>query len=440
LFSFFFDESVSHWFQLHTSKAKQSLSSTQLSLHHTNLHRQKTFPRDNLSMAVTQVLEPASKKNTQRRQFFFFFGGIRVSSDAKSNRGMTIYELLKGWTAILTGRAPMLSIEITRECPLSCPGCYAYGENHLGGGVTLRQLSDYRGDELVRRVLALVEKHRPIHVSLVGGEPMIRHRELDRILPVLGEMRIHTLLVTSGIIPVPKEWMKIPLLRVAVSVDGLPEHHDVRRKPATYERILTNIAGCTVNIHWVITRPMLARRGYLEEYISFWSARPEVHRIWASTYTPQVGEQSSEMLTSDDKRELLSQLAALRHRYPKFLNSPGLTKAYGQPPANPQACLFSRMSTNYSSDLRTRIEPCVLGGTPDCSQCGCIASVGLHSLSGFKVAGPVKAHHLVRASMAVGKAIALVRKELETPQRWHSPGRYQTGNSALVRINPVNTE
>ena len=32
----------------------------------------------------------------------------------------------------------MLSIEITRECPLHCPGCYAYGDTHLGGSVTLR--------------------------------------------------------------------------------------------------------------------------------------------------------------------------------------------------------------------------------------------------------------------------------------------------------------
>jgi len=38
----------------------------------------------------------------------------------------------------------MLSIEITRECPLSCPGCYAYGETHLGGEVTLRDLHDLR--------------------------------------------------------------------------------------------------------------------------------------------------------------------------------------------------------------------------------------------------------------------------------------------------------
>ena len=161
----------------------------------------------------------------------------------------------------------MLSIEITRECPLSCPGCYAYGDTHLTGGVKLTELNDRRGDELVDGVLELIRKHKPKHVSLVGGEPMVRHRELSKILPALSEMDIFSLVVTSGIIPVPMEWMKLPRTRVAISVDGLPEHHDIRRKPATYERILKNIEGRKVNIHWVITRPMLERPGYLEEYV-----------------------------------------------------------------------------------------------------------------------------------------------------------------------------
>ena len=79
--------------------------------------------------------------------------------------------------------------------------------------------------------------------------------------------------------------MSVSRLRVAISVDGLPEHHDIRRKPATYEKILKNIEGREVNVHWVITRPMLDRAGYLDEYVAFWSARAEVDRIWVSLYT-----------------------------------------------------------------------------------------------------------------------------------------------------------
>src|SRR5205807_109927 len=126
-------------------------------------------------------------------------------SMSEPNPSMTPRELLRAWGRILRGNLPMLSIEITRECPLSCPGCYAYGESHLAGGLQLRDLSDARGDSLVRGVLQLVRKHRPMHVSLVGGEPLIRHRELSAILPVLSSENIFTLVVTSGVILIPLE-------------------------------------------------------------------------------------------------------------------------------------------------------------------------------------------------------------------------------------------
>src|SRR5215467_10550349 len=59
-------------------------------------------------------------------------------------------EIVQAWGRILGGYRPNLSIEITKECPLRCPGCYAYGDEHLGGnGVTLRGLADYKGEELV---------------------------------------------------------------------------------------------------------------------------------------------------------------------------------------------------------------------------------------------------------------------------------------------------
>jgi MoaA/NifB/PqqE/SkfB family radical SAM enzyme len=48
----------------------------------------------------------------------------------------------------------MLSIEIIRECPLRCPGCYAYGLDHLGGEVTLPELTNKRGADLVTGVVA----------------------------------------------------------------------------------------------------------------------------------------------------------------------------------------------------------------------------------------------------------------------------------------------
>lgn len=349
----------------------------------------------------------------------------------QSGPSLTSRDFARAWWQILNGHVPMLSIEITRECPLSCPGCYAYGDSHLGGKTTLRELSDLHGDELVHGVLDLVRRHKPLHVSLVGGEPMIRHRELGRILPELSEMRIHTMVVTSGVIAIPQDWMEIPRLRVAVSVDGLPEHHDERRKPATYERILKNIAGRSINVHWVITRPMLARNSYLEEYVAFWNARAEVDHIWVSLYSPQIGDESAERLMPEDRERVARELPQLGRLYPKLLLPEGMSKAFVSPPKNPEDCVFSKMSTNYSADLHTRVEPCVFGGTPDCSQCGCSISSALHWIRDVKIAGPVKVGHLVRASLTVGSAVRKIRGDVEEHDRWMGVGPVEQKSSFI---------
>ena len=328
----------------------------------------------------------------------------------------------------------MLSIEITRECPLHCPGCYAYGENHLGGGVTLRELNDKRGDELVNGVLALVRKHRPLHVSLVGGEPLVRHRELSRILPVLSEMGVFSMVVTSAVIPIPQEWTKLPRVMVAVSVDGMPEDHDVRRAPATYERIVKNIEGTRVNIHWTITRAALRRESYAEEYVKFWDSRPEVGRVWVSVYTPQIGESAAEMLSREDRRALVERLAPLRKRYPKFLFNDVIARGILEPPRDPSECFFAKLSVNYSADFRTQVEPCVFGGRPDCSQCGCAISTALHGMRNVKLAGPLTIGHMVRGSIAVGSAMNRLRARASKPARWE-PAPAGAPAEGLVQID-----
>jgi hypothetical protein len=206
---------------------------------------------------------------------------------------------------------------------------------------------------------------------------------------------------------------------VAVSIDGLPEHHDIRRKPATYERILSNLAGREVNIHWTITRPMLQRPGYLEEYVKFWNERAEVNRLWVSVYTPQIGEESAERLEQRDRQLLARELPALAKQYPKLLFNENLAQAVLSPPKNPGDCVFAKLSANYSADLKSRVEPCVFGGNPDCSQCGCAISSGLHWIRTVTVAGPLKVDHFIRGSINVGNAVNRLRSAAVKPARWN---------------------
>src|SRR5881394_3080609 len=108
-------------------------------------------------------------------------------------------DVFRAWGRILTGYSPSLSIEITKECPLRCPGCYAYEPEHLGEAGPLRDLTDYRGDDLVARVLRLVREKRPVYISIVGGEPLVRFRELNALLPELSALGIPVQLVTSAV-------------------------------------------------------------------------------------------------------------------------------------------------------------------------------------------------------------------------------------------------
>jgi organic radical activating enzyme len=317
--------------------------------------------------------------------------------------------IFAAWGRILSGDMPAMSIEITRECPLRCPGCYAYGDEHLGGGVTLREVRDYKGQALIDGVLALVEKHRPLHVSIVGGEPLVRYRELDALLPLLSKRGIHTQLVTSAVREIPSHWRDIWRLSMVVSIDGLQPEHDARRTPATYDRILKHIAGHRVTVHCTVTRQQVNRPGYLEEFIRFWSDQPSVEKIWVSLYTPQVGEMSVERLSRADREHVVNDLMALRLRYPKLFAPKGLIEVYATPPESPEECVFAKTTRCISADFETRITPCQFGGTPDCSNCGCIASAGLAAVARHQLFGFIPVGAIFNGSLKLGQRVKRLR-------------------------------
>lgn len=319
---------------------------------------------------------------------------------------MRLRDIGPAWGNILLGRKPLLSIEITRECPLRCPGCYAYEPGHLGASGPLRQLSDYKGEALVAGVLALVRRFKPIHLSIVGGEPLVRHHELSVLLPKLAEMKIEVQLVTSAVRPIPLEWQGIRGLHVVVSVDGLQPEHDKRRSPATYERILKHIAGHQISLHCTITRPQVRQPGYLSAFANFWSRREEVRNIWFSLFTPQEGEPSEERLDAQDRQMAIGELARLVEKFPKVNMPSAVLEGYRDPPASPEECIFAQTTTCISADLSTRITPCQFGGKPACSECGCMASAGLASIGKHKLGGVVRVSGIFHLSRRLGEQYA----------------------------------
>jgi len=320
--------------------------------------------------------------------------------------------LFTAWGRILGGYRPALAIEITRECPLRCPGCYAYGDDHLGGEITLREVSDYKGQELVDGILGLIDRHRPLHVSLVGGEPLVRYRELNTLLPIMSRRGIYTQLVTSAVREIPAAWHSLDRLQIVVSIDGLQPEHDVRRAPATYERILKNIAGHKIIVHCTVTRQQAGRQGYLEEFLRFWSVRPEIERIWMSLYTPQVGEVSEERLDGIAREQVVADLWKLSSLYSKLQLPKAALEVYANPPSSPEDCIFAQATTSISANLKTAITPCQFGGVPDCSSCGCLASAGLAAIARHRVMGVIPVGKIFTGSVRIGQHVRGWRREV----------------------------
>jgi sulfatase maturation enzyme AslB (radical SAM superfamily) len=279
----------------------------------------------------------------------------------------------------------------------------------------LRSLRDYKGQELVDGILEIADRLRPLHLSLVGGDPLVRYRELESLLPQLLDRGIHVQIVTSAFRPLPVSWAALDHLNVAVSIDGLQPEHDARRAPATYDRIIKNIAGQSVTIHCTITSQTMQRPGYLNEFLEFWSPRAEIRRIWFSLFTPQKGDRFAEILQPEERARAIAEMLELRKKFPKLDMPEPMIRQFAAPPASPQECIFAQTTQTLSADLKTKIVPCQFGGNPDCSSCGCAASMGLAAVGAYRLGGIVPIELIFKASIRIGQARA--RRAAQEPPK-----------------------
>ena len=172
---------------------------------------------------------------------------------------------------------------------------------------------------------------------------------------------------------------------------------------------MSGIAGHRVTVHCTVTGQQARRTGYLEEFVSTWSAHVAVDKILVSLYTPQVGETSEEMLTPEERARVVADLLSIRQRFTKVAMPIPMVESYAEPPASPEDCVFAKTTTCVSADFQTQIGPCQFGGTPDCSQCGCAASAGLSAMGRHELPGGLRVKTLLDASLQVGDKVETVR-------------------------------
>jgi sulfatase maturation enzyme AslB (radical SAM superfamily) len=269
----------------------------------------------------------------------------------------------------------------------------------------LRGLRDRKGEELIDGILEIVDRLQPLHLSIVGGDPLVRYRELEVTIPLLLDRGIHVQVVTSAFRPLPPGWATLTHLNVVVSIDGLQPEHDVRRGPATYDRILSNIAGQKVTIHCTVTGQMMKQAGYLREFLKYWTPRAEIRKVWFSLFTPQVGDRLPEVLQPQERLQAIADMLALRKEFPKLDMPAGMIRQFATPPRSPKDCVFALTTRTLSADLKTKIVPCQFGGNPDCHSCGCVASMGLAAIAAHRLGNIIPVGAIFKASLRIGHVV-----------------------------------
>ena len=85
--------------------------------------------------------------------------------------------------------------------------------------------------------------------------------------------------------------------------------------------------------------------------------------------------------------------------------SPVVARAFLHPPATPAECLFAQTTTCLSSDLARAVTPCQFGGTPECTECGCLASAGFTALGDYRLAGVLPLRAVFSGSSRIGAMV-----------------------------------
>lgn len=113
-----------------------------------------------------------------------------------------------------------------------------------------------------------------------------------------------------------------------------------------------------------------------------------------------------EILTSAERKQVIEELLFLRKQFPKLDTAEGLIRQIASPPHSPEECVFALTTQTISADLKTKIMPCQFGGNPDCSSCGCIASLGLAAVADHKLCGVIPVGATFRSSVKIGGLVA----------------------------------
>ena len=115
----------------------------------------------------------------------------------------------------------VLQIHPTRRCNLRCKHCYSTSGPEIAGELRI---------DAIERLLEEAVPEGFNAIALSGGEPLV-YRSLPRLLETARRLRLFTSVTTNGLLLDARRMAAIAphVSLLAVSVDGVPESHDLLR-------------------------------------------------------------------------------------------------------------------------------------------------------------------------------------------------------------------
>lgn len=263
-----------------------------------------------------------------------------------------------------TGRKFGFSFNVADRCPIGC-NCYWRAQQRVA------ELTD---DEAVAFFHAM-KRHGHLLVVLVGGEPYVRPRLLERLTPIIPANWV----VTSGTCPLRR------LTRTThfVSIDGADAqtHDEVRRSPGLFNRILKNLAKAKEDgIRPVYVHSVLNARNYgqIRNILVCWRDNGLAEGIVFSTMTPIWDAGDHRLRLSEAQRmEIVEILHVLRDEYQDFLlNSHAMIdrlRPIVTRHQTPKTCSTARFIASIDAAGQP-MRQCILSERANCSQCGCVVT------------------------------------------------------------------
>jgi uncharacterized protein len=137
-----------------------------------------------------------------------------------------------------------LTLIVTRDCNLRCSYCYA-------GPKTAAAMPEGVGRGAIERALASLSPGGELDLGFFGGEPLLEAGLVGALTAYARAragavgVRVSTGLTTNGTVTAPEAWriMTDAKLALAVSLDGLPEVHDLHRRDARGRGTASRVAA-----------------------------------------------------------------------------------------------------------------------------------------------------------------------------------------------------